>query len=67
VTAAPPTAFRLTAGNLDTALRYHAAIELLAERWRPDLDILEVGSGSGGVTEFLQHPVTGVDPAFERT
>jgi GT2 family glycosyltransferase/SAM-dependent methyltransferase len=67
VAAAPPTAFRLTAGNLDTALRYHAAIELLAERWLPGLEILEVGSGSGGVTEFLRHPVVGVDPDFERT
>jgi len=67
VAAAPPTTFRLTSRNLDTALRYHAVLELLAERWRDDLEILEVGSGSGGVTEFLRHPVTGVDPAFERT
>lgn len=62
-----PTRFRLRAGNLDTALRYEAVLRLLADRWRPDLRVLEVGSGSGGVTEFLEHPVTGVDPAFERT
>jgi SAM-dependent methyltransferase len=67
VADAMPTRFRLRAGNLDTALRYEAVLRLLAERWRPDLRVLEVGSGSGGVTEFLEHPVTGVDPAFERT
>jgi SAM-dependent methyltransferase len=67
VAHALPTRFRLRAGNLDTALRYDAVLQLLAERWRPDLRVLEVGSGSGGVTEFLSHPVTGVDPAFERT
>jgi SAM-dependent methyltransferase len=62
-----PIRFRLRAGNLDTALRYEAVLRLLAERWRPSLRVLEVGSGAGGVTEFLEHPVTGVDPAFERT
>jgi SAM-dependent methyltransferase len=62
-----PTRFRLRAGTLDTALRYDAVLQLLAERWRPDMRVLEVGSGSGGVTEYLAHPVTGVDPAFERT
>jgi len=67
VAAAPPTTFRLNAGNLDTALRYDAVLRLLADRWRPDIAVLEVGSGAGGVTEFLAHPVTGVDPAFERT
>jgi SAM-dependent methyltransferase len=67
VAAALPTTFRLHAGNLDTALRYDAVLRLLAERWRPGMALLEVGSGSGGVTEFLAHPVTGVDPAFERT
>ena len=67
VAAVLPTTFRLHAGNLDTALRYDAVLRLLAERWRPGMALLEVGSGAGGVTEFLAHPVTGVDPAFERT
>jgi SAM-dependent methyltransferase len=67
VAAALPTTFRLHAGNLDTALRYDAVLRLLAEVWRPGMAVLEVGSGAGGVTEFLAHPVTGVDPAFERT
>jgi SAM-dependent methyltransferase len=63
----PPTRFRITESSLDTALRYETAIGLIADRYRPDLRILEVGAGSAGITEFLQHPVTGVDPAFERT
>ena len=43
------------------------ALRQLDDVWRDDLEILEVGSGAGGVTEFLKHPVTGVDTAFERT
>jgi SAM-dependent methyltransferase len=65
--AAPKTHYEIFPHTIDSALRYCAVIGLLAERYRPDLRILEVGSGSGGVTAFLQHPVTGVDPAFERT
>jgi SAM-dependent methyltransferase len=64
---APPTRFVVFPHNIDGAFRYFAVIRLLAERYSPELRVLEVGSGSGGVTEFLQHPVTGVDPAFERT
>jgi SAM-dependent methyltransferase len=48
-------------------MRYAAAIDLFRERYRPDMDILEVGSGSGGVTNFLRFPVTGLDSAFDRT
>lgn len=62
-----PTRFRVTESSLDTALRYETVIALLADRYRSDLDVLEVGSGSAGITEFLRHPVTGVDTAFERT
>jgi SAM-dependent methyltransferase len=65
--AVPPARFRTTARTLDTALRYFAVVRLMGERWSPNPRVLEVGSGSGGVTEFLSHPVTGVDPAFERT
>jgi hypothetical protein len=65
--ASPPVEFHVAPANLDTALRYRAVIDLLSERWRDDFDLLEVGSGSGGVTEFLRHPVTGVDADFERT
>ena len=63
----PPAHYRVTESSLDSALRYETVIDLLAPRWREDLEILEVGAGSAGVTEFLAHPVTGVDLAFERT
>jgi SAM-dependent methyltransferase len=63
----PPTHFRITESSLDTALRYETVIALFADRYRADLRILEVGAGSAGVTQFLRHRVTGVDPAFERT
>jgi len=63
----PPTSFHISAQNLDTALRYERAIALFADLYRPDLSILEIGSGSAGITEFLNHPVTGVDTDFERT
>ena len=63
----PPTTFRITPANLDSALRYERAIALIVGIYRPDLSILEIGSGSAGITEFLKHRVTGVDAKFERT
>src|SRR4051794_8087363 len=60
-----PVRFEVTPANLDTALRYRAVLDLLD--YDEHMSIVEVGSGSGGVTEFLDHPVTGVDPAFDRT
>lgn len=63
----PPTTFAITPVNLDSALRYGRTIELFADIYRPDLSILEIGSGSAGITEFLRHRVTGVDAEFERT
>lgn len=63
----PPARYAVTESNLDTALRYETVVGLLADRWRPDLRILEVGAGSAGITEFLAHPVTGVDRDFDRT
>lgn len=62
-----PVRMAPTAATLDTALRYDAVLELLRDRWHADATVLEVGSGSGGVTEWLDHPVVGVDTAFERT
>lgn len=64
---APPERYDVAPANLDGAMRYWNVIRQLRDIYRPDLDVLEVGSGSGGVTEFLEHPVTGVDTAFERT
>ena len=63
----PPQHFLVDRWSIDVALRYWMAIQLFADRYRPDLDIVELGSGSGGIAQFLDHPVTGVDTAFDRT
>ncbi len=62
-----PERFHVTPWNIDPAWRYAAVLDELRDVWRDDLEIAEIGSGSAGVTEFLDHPVTGVDSAFERT
>jgi len=67
LSTAIPTQFRITSHNIDAALRYRAVLDLLADRWRPDMRVLEVGSGSGGAAEWLRHEVIGVDTSFERT
>jgi SAM-dependent methyltransferase len=64
---APPERYEVNPFNLDAALRYAAIIDLLRERFTPELRILEVGSGAGGITEFLRFPVNGLDAAFDRT
>jgi SAM-dependent methyltransferase len=67
--AAPalPDSYDVNPFNIDGALRYAAIIELLRGRFHPDMRILEVGSGAGGITEFLHFPVHGLDAAFDRT
>src|SRR6266404_4083022 len=65
--SALPVDLRVTPLTVDTALRYGAVIDLLRPLFRPDLRILEVGSGAAGITAFLKFPVVGVDTAFERT
>ncbi len=62
-----PERFDITPWNIDPALRYAFVIDQLRDVWRDDLRIAEIGSGAAGITEFLAHPVTGVDSAFERT
>ena len=62
-----PTRFEGAPVTLDVALRYREVIDLIRPLYRPGIEILEVGSGAGGVTDFLQTAVTGVDTAFERT
>ena len=52
---------------MDAALRYRAVCRLLADRWRPGIRVLEVGSGSGGAAEWPDPEIVGVDTAFERT
>jgi SAM-dependent methyltransferase len=62
-----PERFRVTPWNIDAAWRYAAVVDDLRDVWRDDLEVAEIGSGSAGLTEFVEHPVTGVDVAFERT
>jgi SAM-dependent methyltransferase len=62
-----PAIWHVTPGTLDIALRYERCLALIKDRYQPDLRILELGSGSGGLAEFLDHRVTGVDTAFDRT
>jgi SAM-dependent methyltransferase len=62
-----PERFAITPWNIDPALRYAFVVDQLRDGWRDDLRIVEIGSGAAGITEFLDHPVTGVDSAFERT
>jgi SAM-dependent methyltransferase len=62
-----PERFRVTPWNIDAAWRYAAVVDELRDIWRDDLEIVEIGSGSAGLTEWVEHPVTGVDVAFERT
>jgi SAM-dependent methyltransferase len=62
-----PTQFHVTSHTLDAALRYRAVFALLADRWRPGIRVLEVGSGSGGAAEWTDFEIVGVDPDFERT
>jgi SAM-dependent methyltransferase len=62
-----PERFAITPWNIDPALRYAFVVDQLRDVWRDDLAIAEIGSGAAGITEFLDHPVTGVDSAFERT
>lgn len=65
--SALPTRYHVTPVTLDVALRYREVIDLVRPLYRPGVRILEVGSGAGGVTDFLRVPVVGVDTAFERT
>jgi SAM-dependent methyltransferase len=63
----PPERYQVNPFNIDGALRYAAIVDLLRERFHPEMRILEVGSGAGGITEFLRFPVVGLDAAFDRT
>lgn len=62
-----PTIWHITPETLDIALRYERSLALIKDRYHPEMRILELGSGSGGLAEFLDHQVMGVDTAFDRT
>lgn len=53
--------------NYDAALRYRPIVEKLEKsKWRK-LTVLEVGSGTNGISDYYSGQVTGVDANFEKT
>jgi SAM-dependent methyltransferase len=62
-----PRRFSVLWHTVDGALRYHRVLDELEDVWRDDLRVLEVGSGSGGVAAYVNHPIVGVDTRFDRT
>lgn len=52
--------------SLDTDLRYKPIVSFLREKLKDEPKILEVGSGSAGITRYLNYPLTGVDKAFSK-
>lgn len=48
----------------DTALRYLPIVKLLKKHHLSKSSILEIGSGSYGITPYLKKPITGVDVDF---
>lgn len=65
---APPEDYaNVTPWNIDGAMRYWMVTRLFEDLYTPTVRIAEIGSGAAGITEFLDHPVTGIDLAFDRT
>ena len=62
-----PRRYGVVYHRVDGALRYHRVLDEIEDFWRDDLRILEIGSGSGGIAQYLAHPVSGVDSQFDRT
>ncbi|GAB64081.1 hypothetical protein KSU1_D0772 [Candidatus Jettenia caeni] len=50
--------------NLDSALRYKKAISII-KKIKP-ITIVEIGSGSRGISAYLKYPSFGIDIAFDR-
>jgi hypothetical protein len=51
--------------SMDMALRYHPIVAFLRPRLEPGTRIVDVGSGSVGITPYLRHTVFGVDRSFD--
>lgn len=53
--------------SINMKLRYYHVLRELQrlKRRNPKLSVLEVGSGSKGITRFFKHPVTGMDVSFQ--
>ncbi len=41
----------VTPDTLDSAIRYEQVLRLVSDRYHPDLRVVEIGSGSGGIAE----------------
>jgi ubiquinone/menaquinone biosynthesis C-methylase UbiE len=53
--------------SLDTDLKYKPVATFLKKKLRENPKILEVGSGTAGITRYLNFPITGVDINFEKS
>jgi hypothetical protein len=62
--AIPSFLKRVYLWHLDGAVRYSTAVRVIKTHGNPKSSILEVGSGSVGITLFLPRPVTGYDVDF---
>ena len=53
--------------SINMKARYGPIVKRLKrlKRYKRNLSVLEVGSGSKGITRFFKHPVTGVDVEFQ--
>jgi len=51
--------------SMDMALRYHPIVNYLRPQIRPETRIVDVGSGSVGITPYLDHKVVGIDRSFD--
>src|SRR3989338_1697820 len=48
----------------ETALRYLPIVSVMAKKGLKDSKLLEVGSGSLGITPYLKRPIDGIDVNF---
>lgn len=53
--------------NFDTALRYYPVVTFLEDDLKTNKDILEVGSGVNGISDFYDGFIVGVDSDFSKT
>lgn len=53
--------------NFDTALRYYPVVQIIEKLNNPKLALLEVGSGTNGISDYYAGKVIGVDTDFAKT
>lgn len=51
--------------SMDMALRYHPIVRYMRPLLQPGSRIVDVGSGSVGITPYLDHTVFGIDRSFD--